>query len=254
MMNQAKTQRNEGGGPKSRTALPRGKSEPLLKVSGLRVDFGNGPLFEDMNFQLERGRTLVLLGPNGAGKTVLLKALLGLLPLEGQVVWKNGVTVGYVPQRVPLNREIPVTISDFFSLRRNPAEKAADMLREVGIFEKGFLDKPLGVLSSGQFQRVLIAWALARRPDVLLFDEPTAGIDIGGTETIYTLLKRTQKQRSFSLILVTHDLQVVPDLADWVLCMNREKHCQGSPDKMLQPGILRGIYGGEAKFYRHVHD
>jgi len=183
--------------------------EPILRVSRLHVRLDGRDIFRDLSFKLHENETLVVLGPNGCGKTVLLQALLGLLPYQGEVLWRPGLKIGYVPQRVPLNRELPITVEDFFRLKKVSSHDAAEALQKVGLTESKFSGKQLGILSSGQFQRLLIAWALVSLPDVLLFDEPTAGIDIGGEETIHTLLKKMQSERRLAVILVTHDLSAV---------------------------------------------
>jgi zinc transport system ATP-binding protein len=227
--------------------------EPLLKISHLHVHLDGRELIHDLSFEVKERETLVILGPNGAGKTVLLRTLLGLIPCRGEIHWRHGVTAGYVPQRVPLNRDLPISVADFFRLKEVAPEQAGPALERVGLSPDPFLGRPLGLLSSGQFQRVLIAWALVNRRDILLFDEPTAGIDVGGEETIYALLKRAQKESRFSVILVTHDLSTVTGLADHVLCMNQSEFCYGPPRKVLTPKILQEIYGSEMKFFRHAH-
>jgi zinc transport system ATP-binding protein len=120
--------------------------------------------------------------------------------------------------------------------------------------DKALLNTQLGVLSSGQFQRVLIAWSLVNNPDVLIFDEPTAGIDIGGEDTIHAFLHHNQAERKFSVILVTHDLSTVYSEATTVLCMNQKKYCYGTPLKVLDPNVLNEIYGMKLKFFKHSHD
>jgi zinc transport system ATP-binding protein len=227
---------------------------PILSASNLGVSFDGKSLFEGLNFELEEGKTLAILGPNGAGKTVLLRSLLGLQDCKGEIRWRAGVRLGYVPQRVPLNRELPITVSDFFSLKSGPRVDVPQALAAVGISEERFGSKQLGFLSTGQFQRVLMAWALASSPDVLLVDEPMAGVDLGGEETIYSLLSHTQAHSRLSIVLVTHDLSVVPDLAHRVLCIGTHKACFGPPTELLTPEVLRGIFGSEAKFFEHHHD
>jgi zinc transport system ATP-binding protein len=118
-------------------------------------------------------------------------------------------------------------------------------------FKNIFLDKKIGDLSSGQFQRILIAWALLKNPDVLLFDEPTTGIDIGGEETIYTLLAKLKKERNLTILLVTHDLSVVFKFSNFVICLNKCPICQGVPQKVLTSEALGKLYGDEVKFYDH---
>lgn len=229
-------------------------SDVVLSVRDLGVELDGSVILAGLSFELKERDTLVILGPNGAGKTVLLRALLGLLPHRGQVAWKAGARIGYVPQRIPINRELPVTVGDFFDLKKvKPADVPA-LLRQVGVIDPNFPAKQLGLLSSGQFQRVLIAWALAADPTVLLFDEPTAGVDVGGEETIYNLLHRTQQERRLSVILVTHDLSTVYSRATHVLCLNNKASCYGRPEEILDPEVLHRIYGQEIRFYRHAHE
>ncbi|MCM2278922.1 MAG: metal ABC transporter ATP-binding protein [Oligoflexia bacterium] len=227
----------------------------ILTVSGMQVRFSGVAVFPPLSFTLAEGRTLVVLGPNGAGKTLLLRALLELLPHEGTVTWKPATRVGYVPQRVPLQRDLPVSVGDFFGFKRTapPGFSAREALSQVGIDDPAFLRRQIGVLSSGQFQRVLIAWALSGNPDALLFDEPTAGIDIEGERTIHELLAGIRRQRPISLILVTHDLSTVYAEADHVLCLNRRASCYGPPQEILDPATLGRIFGRETKYVRHDH-
>lgn len=226
-------------------------AETILRVKNLKVDLDKEKIIKDLFFEVKEGDVLTILGPNGAGKTVLLKTLLGILPHQGEIEWKKGVKIGYVPQRLPFIRDIPMNIGEFFKLKEASEKETKEILDSVG-FEKIFLDKKIGELSSGQFQRVLIAWALIRNPDVLLFDEPTAGIDIGGKETIYTLLTKLKKERNLTILLVTHDLSVVFKFSNFVICLNKCPICQGVPKEVLTSKALGELYGEEeVKFYGH---
>ncbi|HEU4619946.1 MAG TPA: metal ABC transporter ATP-binding protein [Gammaproteobacteria bacterium] len=229
------------------------KNDVILRVSNLTVELDDKLILENVSFDLHAHETLVILGPNGAGKTVLLRSLLGLLPFRGRVEWRAGTRIGYVPQRIPLNRELPVTVGDFFELRKARRSDVPALLSRVGITDPDFPRKPLGLLSSGQFQRVLIAWALMNDPNVLLFDEPTAGIDVAGEDTIHKLLQRARSESGFSMILVTHDLSTVYSEATHVLCIGHGATCYGAPSEILDPDVLRSVYGSDAKFYRHSH-
>jgi zinc transport system ATP-binding protein len=115
------------------------------------------------------------------------------------------------------------------------------------------LEKKIGDLSSGQFQRILVGWALTSNPQVLLFDEPMTGIDIGGQESVYQLLEKLKKERNLTILLVTHDLSIVYKLATNCLCLNKKMLCYSIP-KELTSERLSQLYGGEIKFYRHSHD
>jgi zinc transport system ATP-binding protein len=226
--------------------------EQVLQVSDLKVTLESRVVVANLSFTVRRGEILTILGPNGAGKTVLLRALLGTLPYEGSIKWKTGTRIGYVPQRLPYIRNIPMTVADFFALKRHAEKDVAEMLRAVGL-GGGIEKKLIGDLSSGQFQRVLIAWALAGDPDVLLFDEPTTGVDIGGEETVYALLARLHRERNLAMLIVTHDLAVVHRLSTTVLCLNQQPICQGPPLSTLTLENLQRLYGPEVRFYEHKH-
>lgn len=227
--------------------------EAVLQVSDLEVRLDGEVALANLSFTVKQGEILTILGPNGAGKTVLLRALLGTLRHQGSIIWKEGTRIGYVPQRLPYIRNIPLSIEDFFALKRHPRTDVRGALRAVGLGED-LAGKRIGDLSSGQFQRVLIGWALAGDPDVLLFDEPTTGIDVGGEETVYGLLSRLHRERNLTMLLVTHDLAVVHRLSSTVLCLNRQPVCQGPPLAALTPENLQRLYGTEVKYYEHKHE
>jgi zinc transport system ATP-binding protein len=224
----------------------------VLRVSDLSVVLDGVRVVDDVSFVLRRGEVLTVLGPNGAGKTVLLRALLGTLPHRGTIEWKPGTRVGYVPQRLPYIRNTPLSVGELFALKPTARVDPNEALRDVGLPE-GFAERRVGELSSGQFQRTLIAWALAGEPDALLFDEPTTGIDLGGEETVYGLLTRLQRERRLAMIVITHDLAVVHRLSSEVLCLNKRPICQGPPVEILTPENLRQVYGQEVTFYEHKH-
>lgn len=222
----------------------------ILKVKNLNVRLEKEEVIKDLSFEVKKGDVLTILGPNGAGKTVLLKVLLGILPYKGEINWQKGIKIGYVPQRLPFIKDIPMSVEDFFKLKESSKEKIKEILNSVG-FKENFLNKKIGDLSSGQFQRILIAWALIRNPDVLLFDEPTTGIDISGEETIYSFLAELKKQRGLTILLVTHDLSVVFKFSNFVICLNKCPICRGVPKEVLTPETLQKLYSEEVKFYEH---
>lgn len=227
--------------------------ETILKVKNLSVFLDGEQIIENLSFEVKEKETLTILGPNGAGKTVLLKALLGLLPYQGEIQWRSGIRIGYVPQRLPFIKDFPLSVREFFELKKVPNKEISAVLEAVGITEKKFSGK-VGELSSGQFQRILVAWGLVGNRQVLLFDEPTAGIDIGGQETIYALLEKLTKERGLTVLLVTHDLSIVYRQATNVLCLNKNLLCYGPAREILTPKLLSQLFGGEIKFYPHTHN
>lgn len=233
--------------------------QKLLSVNDVSVSFGGFEVLKGVTFDIHRGEALAIVGPNGSGKTVLLRALLGFIPHHGQVRWEPSVKKGYVPQRLMVEPGLPISVKDFFNFKTSSSEEIISALSLVGIagdhqhLEHHVLGKPLGALSGGQFQRIMIAWAIVDHPDLLLFDEPTSGIDIGGEETIYNLLHRLQIKNHLAIILISHDLNIVYKYANKVMCINKEMVCYGEPHSVLDPYSLSKLYGGEAKFYHHDH-
>jgi len=226
----------------------------ILEVRKLNIEFGHNRVLDDINFEVERGAVLAIIGPNGAGKTVLLKALIGLLPYKGEVRWAPDARIGYVPQRMDIETDVPLTVREFFGLRGaglTPA-RIREALGFVQLDEQ-ILNAGLGEISIGQRQRVLVAWSVIGSPDVLLFDEPTADIDVTGQESIYKMLYHLQKNLGLTIILVSHDLNVVYRHATSVLCLNRSKLCFGVPREVLSSEQLLNLYGGEKAFFEHKH-
>ncbi len=227
----------------------------VLEVKNLSVTYSGNPVLESLSFKVEKGDTLAVIGPNGAGKTVLFKALLGLTPYTGEVIWGPGTKIGYVPQRLAVESDLPVTVSEFFALKNASSDRIRHAFADVGFTDQLplLLPKKLGALSGGQFQRLLIAWALVDHPGVLLFDEPTTGVDISAESSIYLTLHRLQQQEDLTMILISHELQVVYRYATNVLCLNKEGLCWGPPHKALTQKVLSELFGEHATVYHHQH-
>lgn len=226
-------------------------SSLALSVRDLSVTLGEHKILDHLSFDVKKGETLVVLGPNGAGKTTLLRAILGLLDHQGEVVW-HAKNISYLPPNELLHRKnlLPLTVKDFYSLKNVSSSRVKKSLDSVGLSQH-LLDQSLSSLSTGQFQRLSIAWALVDNPDTLIFDEPTSGIDIGGTETIYSLLHSFWEKHNLSIILVTHELNVVWEHANNVLCLNKKAVCHGTPQDVLTTKNLKALYGSGLKYHHH---
>ncbi len=233
---------------------------PILKVENLSVTLEGLEILKNLSFVVNEGEVTAIIGPNGAGKSVLLRTLIGLLPYEGGIHWREDVKIGYVPQKLSVERSLPLTVHEFFLLHEKKFllsgssvnKRIVGALREVELPES-IVGRRLGVLSGGELQRVLIAWALFDKPNVLIFDEPTAGVDVGGEETIYNVLHELQDRLGITIILVSHELNVVFRYATSVLCLNRMLVCSGTPEETLTPEQLRKLYG-ESTYYHHLHE
>ncbi len=230
----------------------------VLTVENLSVRFDSQEVLKDLTFFVRRGDVMAIIGPNGAGKSVLFRALLGLIPRSGNIIWAPGLRINYIPQKFAIDKDLPLSVKEFLGLKEHDREKVFAALKAVGYTDEHhiqhhILSQRIGWLSGGQLQRVLVAWSIIDEPDVLLFDEPTSGIDIGGEETIYNLLKHLKDQREMTIILISHDLNIVYQHADNVICLNKSMVCYGAPSEVLDPSALANLYGGHAGFYKHEH-
>ena len=218
-----------------RGAMPMsGAMAHVLEVERLSVRFGSNDVLRELSFSVDEGDSLAIIGPNGAGKSVLFRALVGSLPYDGRIAWAPGVRIGYVPQKLDLERDLPVTGVDLLHAKAHVAGRGADIAvaaRHVGLGDE--VRQPIGALSGGQFQRLLLALALVGQPTVLLLDEPTAGIDRPGQERVHDLVRRLQREHGLTLLLITHDLGVVSRYATRVLFLSQERTSFGSPDDVL---------------------
>lgn len=220
------------------------------RLTNFGVRLGNIPIIEKINLHVHCGELTVFIGPNGAGKTTLLKAILGELPHSGALHFihsnkkevKDRPRIGYVPQKFDLDVNSPVSVTDLFAAtlsnwpvclghRRPIAETALRMLSVVQA--ERLAAKRLGELSTGQLQRVLLALALTPTPELLLLDEPTAGMDPAGAALFYRTISQLRNDYDLSIILVSHDLHVAARFADRMLLLNHTILCDGSPHKVL---------------------
>ncbi|OGL72272.1 hypothetical protein A3F28_00265 [Candidatus Uhrbacteria bacterium RIFCSPHIGHO2_12_FULL_57_11] len=234
----------------------------LLEVRNLSVRLNQADVIRDVSFSVEAGKTVAVIGPNGSGKTTLFRALLGILPYEGEIIWHRRARFGYVPQQLEFDRAFPLTVRELFLLKRPragfwlPSESVSALIQNAlnHVGAEHLVNRRVGHLSGGELQRVLIATALFEKPDVLFFDEPTAGIDIGGEVTVYKLIEHLAEELKLTVFLISHDLAVVSRYVDQVLCINQRLLCSGAPEKVLTAEQLRALYGSEAAVYRHEHE
>lgn len=232
-------------------------NDTILDVKNLFVSIDSEEILRDISFGVKRGEALAIIGPNGAGKTMLFRALLGLIPYQGVITWEKNIRIGYVPQKFLIEKGAPLSVQEFFLLqadrfwlpRNDFIDHLGHELHLVGL-SHDILLKPLGELSGGQLQRLLVSWAMLTHPDAILFDEPTAGIDVGFEETIYNLIHRMQDERGATILLISHDLNIVYRYAESVLCINKKMVCHGSPHEVLNPRELAVLYGAGG-FYHH---
>jgi len=230
--------------------------DTILDVKQLTIRFGPTTVLKDVSFRVLRGESVAVIGPNGSGKTVLFRALIGAIPSEGTLKWASGIRFGYVPQKVDLARDLPITGVDFLRARGaggHPTDRAMDAATSAVGLTPALCRQSVGSLSGGQFQRLLIAFALMGDPDVLLLDEPTAGVDEPGQERLNELIQRLQAERKLAVLLISHDLSVVHQHATHVLCLSAGTAHFGEPTTILTPELLHEVYGTPVAFHVHEH-
>lgn len=233
-------------------------SGPLVTVSGLSVRHGGALVLEDVDFSIEPGEIVTIVGPNGSGKSTFLRAILGgLRPDAGHVTRRAGLRLGYVPQRLVLDATLPMTVARFLGLPRRIAPAAADAaLSRAGV--PGIGGRQMAALSGGQFQRVLLARALIARPQLLILDEATAGLDQPGAAAFYRQIEEVRAETGCAVLMVSHDLHVVMSASDRVICVNGHICCEGTPEVVAEAPVYRALFGegtqGALALYRHHHD
>jgi len=218
------------------------RSDFILRVSNLNIAISNQKIIENLSFGVRRGTTLAIVGPNGAGKTTLLRALLNLVPYSGKVEWDGKVKVGYVPQILSV-RDVPISVREFLLLKSESESDINNSLASVGLEPEAIKNKSMSVLSGGQLRRVLIAWAIVDKPDVLLFDEPTSGVDLDSEEAIYGMLKKLTEMNNITLLLISHDLHIVREYSDYALAINKCVVFFGESKEVMNPENQKLIYG-----------
>jgi zinc transport system ATP-binding protein len=229
-------------------------------ISARRLTFrrNDRTILDLVDIDVRTREIVTLVGPNGAGKTTLVRILLGLEAADaGEIIRQPNLVVGYVPQRFDLDTAIPLTVSRFLALGKAASETELDrVLREVGA--NAIQDRQFAQLSGGELQRVLIARALLRDPQLLVLDEPVRGVDFSGEADLYSLIGRIRAERGVGVLLISHDLHVVMAQSDKVVCLNRHVCCSGVPQAVARHPEYARLFGphaaAEFALYQHTHD
>ncbi|MDP4010580.1 MAG: metal ABC transporter ATP-binding protein [Candidatus Spechtbacteria bacterium] len=235
--------------------MPQQKTK-ILEVKDLQIILGREEIVKNVSFSVEAGEYLSIIGPSGSGKTTLIRALIGTLPYAGKISWGPNIIIGYVPQKLDIERNVPLSLEDFLeSKNKDGGKKEAQKYLRLVNLPKKLLKNPLGSLSGGEFQRALVALALVGNTNVLLFDEPTAGVDQPNEEQIYETLHRLQDEKEITIITITHDIDIAQRYSDKILSLSRHKTLFGKPKDVLKPENLADAYGhGHHAFFHHIHD
>ncbi len=232
-------------------------SAPLIAARDLTLRLGGKVILDDVNVEITAGEIVTIVGPNGSGKSTFLRALIGAVrPSSGKIERAQGLRVGYVPQKLAIDRSMPMSVRRFLGLPRRIKRAEADqVLERAGA--PGLGDRQMTDLSGGQFQRVLLARALLERPQLLLLDEATQGLDQPGAAAFYRRIEEVRQELGCAVVMVSHDLHVVMAASDRVICLNGHVCCQGTPEIVADAPEYRALFGSGTKgalaLYRHQH-
>ena len=233
-------------------------SESLISASNLCVKRGAQQILHGVSLDVHRGEIVTVIGPNGAGKTTLVRALLGLIkPDQGSVRCANNLRIGYMPQKLFLDAPLPLTVAQYLQLTHQKLQGIDTVASETGI--AALLRKPVAEISGGELQRVSLARALLRKPELLVLDEPVQGVDISGQGALYQLIDTLRDHYRCGVLMVSHDLHVVMARTDTVICINQHVCCHGHPEDVSQHPAFQALFGDREltrtlAVYSHHHD
>lgn len=232
---------------------------PLLQLENVFVSFDEQRTdsLQDISFKIYQGEIVTLVGPNGAGKSTLVKVALGLLKANaGKVYRRAKLQVAYVPQKLKIDASIPMSVKRFMQLHQR-AKKHEIMKALSQVQAEHLFLQMMHTLSGGELQRVLLAQSILRKPDLLILDEPAAGVDVSGQTQLYALIEQIRAHTGCAVLLISHDLHIVMASTDKVLCLNKHLCCSGSPEAVQQHPEFLQLFGEQAAqhiaVYKHLH-
>ena len=231
---------------------------PLVAGRGLSIRFNGRQVLDHVDIAVRPAEIVTVVGLNGSGKSTLARVLLGLIPADsGEIAKRPGLVTGYVPQAMNRDSTLPLTVARFVGLAgRFEASRIAQSLEALGITE--LAKEQMASLSGGELRRALIARALIRKPDLLVLDEPMAGVDVAGQVELYRTIGRIRREQSCGILLISHDLHLVMAETDHVICLNHHVCCAGGPQSVLKDPGFAALFGQDVAdalaIYRHRHD
>jgi zinc transport system ATP-binding protein len=233
------------------------RNDPLVRLNAAGVSRGGRWLVRGVDMQVQPGEIVTLIGPNGSGKSTTAKLALGVMTAsEGGVVQRVGLRTAYVPQKVAIDWTLPLRVDGLMRLTQNLSDVEVNAaLESTGAAQ--LLKREVRHLSGGEFQRVMLARAMARKPDFLVLDEPVQGVDFAGEIALYDLIKKMRDDTGCGILLISHDLHMVMAATDHVICLNGHVCCHGTPQAVAQSSAYKQLFGdraGALAVYQHHHD
>lgn len=230
----------------------------LIELQKLSVAYGSNIVLRDVSLVVKPGEIVTIVGPNGSGKTTLFRTIIGSeKPRSGRVIRNKDLRIGYVPQKLNFGSTLPITVERFLRIQKKTSRlMSKQAMQKAGI--EGLAYQQVSDLSGGQFQRVMLANALLNRPNLLLLDEATQGLDQPGSAAFYRQIQQVRKETGCAIVMISHDLHVVMSATDRVICLNSHICCEGTPEIITSDPQYLALFGTgtgrELAFYRHEHD
>lgn len=233
-----------------------------LELSNVSVRYPNrtDDALKNISTTIKSNTITMIIGPNGSGKSTLLKAILDLISYSGKIKKNISISqhgIGYVPQRFEFDFSIPLTVDEFLSLAlttcTHTSREKEKMIKTAlsHVHGKDLHDQTLGSLSGGQLQRILLARALVHDPSLLILDEPEAGVDVSGEQIFFDILKELVSEKKKTILITSHELELVSAYANNVICLNKTILCTGKPQKVLRSEIFEQLYKTPIGIYHH---
>lgn len=239
-------------------SIQSAQPQPLVELKDIYVAFPQKLALQNINFRIYPNQVVTIVGPNGGGKSTFLKVLLKLIePNQGQVQYHKNLRIGYVPQKMHIDPSLPITVEKFLALKKGVTKTEIEQALAL-LSIQHLLQNSLQKLSGGEMQRVLIARAILNKPNLLVLDEPTQGVDISGQAELYQLIHQTRQRLNCAVLMVSHDLHIVMADTNQVLCINQHICCAGTPEIVSNDPKFIHLFGDQfAKniaVYTHHHN
>ncbi len=235
-------------------------NKKLIQLTNLSVTLSNKNILENVNLTLNQGQIITIIGPNGSGKTTLVRCVLNFLkPTVGNIWIKENLKIGYLPQKMNINPNLPISVEDFLKLTVKNSINKKILNRIIGQTNiHKILSNPLQKISGGELQKVLLAKALLKQPQLLILDEPNQGVDVSGQVEFYQLIEKLRKEQNIASLIISHDLHLVMKNTDYVICLHNHICCEGTVNKIQEENYLQKLFSNDVlehfAIYNHRHN